>query len=346
MLTSILSWVMMTDWAGKKLEEISFGYLKLNCPQGQCYGVLSVYRICFANTLFHAIFAAAMYGVSSSRDWRSSIQNGFWFWKFLAWAGLVVLAFFIPNPFFVGWGLYVNVPAAVLFILIQIILLIDFSYSFSESLLEQWEATEDRKYLAFLLTMTFGAFAGCVTLSGLLYAWFGVQESNPRSGLAQAAMVVAYSTYLVASAISSEPDGEDGTSNLCNPLNESGKTKTTTMVLGTVFTFLALAYSTSRAATQSGALTSDESSTALLSTDRRTESGADGDDDGEGPMDDEQEGVQYNYSFFHLIFLLGSAYLSQLITNWDTVTIEKGNDTAIVGKGWVQCGLKSYQGTN
>ncbi|KAJ3198869.1 hypothetical protein HDU67_003246, partial [Dinochytrium kinnereticum] len=128
--------------------------------------------------------------------------------------------------------------------------------------------------------MTFGAFAGCITISGLLYAWFGgfscqlnqffitfnivlsiivavvsispqVQDVNPRSGLAQAAMVVAYATYLVASAISSEPEGEGPTANLCNPLNESGKTKTTTIVLGTVFAFMALAYSTSRAATQS-----------------------------------------------------------------------------------------------
>ncbi|KAJ3107967.1 hypothetical protein HDU97_002547 [Phlyctochytrium planicorne] len=349
----------MTDWAGKKLEDISFGYLKLNCPQGQCYGVLSVYRICFASAIFHGIFSAGMYGVSSSKEWRSSLQNGYWFWKCLLWAGLVVLAFFIPNPFFIGWGLYINIPLAVLFILIQIILLIDFSYSFSESLLEKWEQTEDKTYLGFLLALTFGAFAGCITLSGLLYAWFGgfscqlnqffisfnlvlsaivavvsispqIQEINPKSGLAQAAMVVAYSTYLVASAISSEPEGEDKVANLCNPLNESGKTKTTTIVLGTVFAFLALAYSTSSAATT--ALNSDESSTSLLtSSERRAEAGG---DDEDGPVDDEQDGVQYSYSFFHLVFLLASCYLAELITNWDTVTMDKGKDTAVVGKGW------------
>ncbi|KAJ3118658.1 hypothetical protein HDU96_010642 [Phlyctochytrium bullatum] len=287
-------------------------------------------------------------------------MSGYWFWKLLAYAGLVVLAFFIPNPFFVGWGLYINIPAAVLFILIQIVLLIDFSYSFSESLLEQWETTEDKKYLAFLLVMTFGAFGGCIALSGIMYAWFGgfscqlnqffitfniilslvvavvsiapqVQELNPKSGLAQSAMVVAYATYLVASAISSEPEGDGDTPNICNPLNESGKTRTTTIVLGTIFTFLALAYSTSSAATS--ALTSDDSSTALLGNDRNANT-LQMEEDGEGPVDDEQDGVQYNYSFFHLIFALGSCYLSQLITNWDTVTFEKGKDTAIVGKGW------------
>ena len=41
----------------------------------------------------------------------------------------------------------------------------------------------------------------------------------------------------------------------CNPLRKNGTgTRTTTVVLGAIFTFLAIAYSTSRAATQSRAL--------------------------------------------------------------------------------------------
>jgi hypothetical protein len=39
----------------------------------------------------------------------------------------------------------------------------------------------------------------------------------------------------------------------CNPLHRDG-TKTTTVILGALFTFLAIAYSTTRAATQSKAL--------------------------------------------------------------------------------------------
>ncbi len=47
-----LSYVMMTDWAGQKLKEITHGYLELSCPEGSCYGVLAVYRICLATSLF------------------------------------------------------------------------------------------------------------------------------------------------------------------------------------------------------------------------------------------------------------------------------------------------------
>lgn len=79
--------------------------------------------------------AGIMYNVKSSRDFRSAIQNGFWAWKLLAWAGLVVLNFFIPNEFFMAIGKYIDMPGAFIFILIQIVLLIDFAYTLSETLL-------------------------------------------------------------------------------------------------------------------------------------------------------------------------------------------------------------------
>jgi len=35
--------------------------------------------------------------------------------------------------------------------------------------------------------------------------------------------------------------------------------------------------------------------------------------------DDEKEGVNYNYTFFHVTFLLGAMYVSMLITNWASI---------------------------
>jgi len=76
-----------------------------------------------------------MIGVQSSRDWRASIQNGYWAFKLLFWSTFVVVAFFIPNEFYFVWGKYFAIAGAALFVLIQIVLLIDFAYTFSESLL-------------------------------------------------------------------------------------------------------------------------------------------------------------------------------------------------------------------
>ncbi|KAI9100451.1 serine incorporator/TMS membrane protein [Phlyctochytrium arcticum] len=394
-VSAVLSWLMQTDWANGKLKKITHGYLELSCPQGDCYGYLAVIRICFATTLFHSVMAAMMYNVKSSRDFRSHIQNGFWAWKLLAWTGIVVASFFIPNGFFAFVGKWIDMPGALIFVMIQIVLLIDFAFTFTELMLEKQEERDDKRWLILLLTLTLGAFICSIVLTGFMYAWFGaspcklnkffitfnlllciivttisllpvVQEANPKSGLAQSAMVTVYATYLIASAIVSEPNDQDG--NVCNPTNETGKTQTTALVLGSIFTFLALAYSTTRAATKGDVLASlssgqDEASVPLITEQPRgersahlrsaVESGAlpsralysDDDDDDEGrggafgsPDDDEKDGVQYNYSFFHTIFILASMYLAMLLTAWQMV--DKTDEATIIAKSmgavWVK----------
>ena len=76
-----------------------------------------------------------MIGVENSRDKRSDLQNGFWAVKLIVWYGIGALSFMIPNDFFIGWSTYVNIPGAFLFVLIQVVLLIDFAYTVSENLL-------------------------------------------------------------------------------------------------------------------------------------------------------------------------------------------------------------------
>ncbi|KAI8818912.1 serine incorporator/TMS membrane protein [Fimicolochytrium jonesii] len=405
-VTAILSWIMQSDWAEKKLEDISHGYLKMECPQGDCYGNLAVYRICFATTVFHILLSCLMYNVRSSRDFRSGIQNGFWAWKFLAWAAVVVLHFFMPNEYFMFIGKWVDMPGAFVFILLQVVLLIDFAYTFSEALIEKWEQHSDKRYLTLLLTTTFLSFLASLALTITLYIYFApppcklnqffisfnlilisltsllsitpaIQDANPKNGLAQASMVAIYATYLVASAIVSEPvDVEHD--NVCNPTNGSEKTQTTTLVMGTVFTFIALAYSTTRAATRGEILSTsagDESTLPLINDHQGSsrsshvrsavESGAlpssalydddegeDGEDSSFGPpKDDEKDGVQYSYAFFHAIFALASMYLAMLMTAWNYV--DKTDGIAVVGKsmgavwvkivsGWLVIGLYGW----
>jgi serine incorporator 1/3 len=170
-----------------------------------------------------------------------------------------------------------------------------------------------------------------------------VQEANAKSGLAQAAMVAIYSTYLVASALSSEPLDKNAIVR-CNPIGQQEKTETTSVFLGSLFTFLALVYSTSFAATT---FTNDGSSEPLLAASHLNASVEAGglaasslNDDGQvqGPPDDEQDGVQYNYSFFHFVFMIGAMYLAMLITNWDS--IDTSGEYAVVGKSLVAVWVK------
>lgn len=217
------------------------------------------------------------------------------------WMILVFLSFLIPNEFFMFYGSYLcesrpgrhswpgtsldrisltcwdglSAPiGASLFILLGLVLLVDFAHSWSESCLDRWESSPNGSNLwqFILVGSTFGMYLLHITLTILLYVFFAgsqcslntffisanlflslivtissvlpaVQEANPRSGLAQASMVSVYCTYLVSSAVANHD--EKGAT--CNPItNGSSGARTGTVVMGAIFTFLAVAYSTTR----------------------------------------------------------------------------------------------------
>lgn len=194
-----------------------------------------------------------------------------------------------------------------------------------------------------------------------------VQEHNPRAGLAQAAMVTAYCTYLTMSAVSMEPDDRS-----CNPLLRARGTRTASIVLGAIVTMATIAYTTTRAATQGIALGSkgghnyspvgtEDNEHGLVTqqpTARRemraealrsaVESGSlpasalDDDDDDEADeqdtKDDEKGSTQYNYSLFHIIFFLATTWVATLLTQ--NLDFEASGDFAPVGRtywaSWVK----------
>ncbi|CCM03091.1 uncharacterized protein FIBRA_05211 [Fibroporia radiculosa] len=402
-LNSMFAWFMKTPVAIQTIERWSHGYLEMDCEGGKCYGVLAVHRICFALALFHFLLSALLIGVRDTKDKRASIQNGWWGPKVLLWLVLVVVSFFIPNGFFMFWGNYVALIGATIFILLGLVLLVDFAHSWSEMCLETWEASNSNLWQWILIGSTTGMYAASIALTGVLYAFFAapectlnrvfislnlvlciiatimcvhpaVQEHNPRSGLAQASMVATYCTYLIMSAVGNH---EHAT---CNPLRRPGSgvgtgTHNTTVVLGALFTFLAIAYSTSRAATQSRALVgkgkksgavqlpSDEDGHAemgVVSTQpSRTESpryqallaaveaGAipasaldeedeDDEDTAGETRDDERSGTRYNYAWFHVIFAIGAMYVAMLLTDWNVVKATAGSvDDVYIGRSEV-----------
>lgn len=96
-------------------------------------GYMAVYRICFALVCFFVLMALMMIGASSSRDPRAPIQNGFWAIKFMAVAGISIGAFFIPAGAFGTAWMWVGLLGGLLFILVQLVLLVDFAHSWSDS---------------------------------------------------------------------------------------------------------------------------------------------------------------------------------------------------------------------
>lgn len=364
---------MLTPWVIRKLNELTLGYVQIKCGSGDCHGWLAVHRINFALGLFHLILAGLLVGVTSSKNPRAALQNGYWAPKVIAWLAFIVLSFLIPDTFFLFWGNYIALFAAMLFLVLGLILLVDLAHTWAEYCLEQIENTDSGTWRFVLISSTLGMYIASIVMSVLQYIFFArggcsmnqavitinlllwiaisaisvhpaVQEVNPKAGLAQSAMVAIYCTYLTMSAVSMEPD-DDG-NKLCNPFAFSQGTRTTTIVIGAIVTMLTVAYTTTRAATQSLGLGSnrgaihlpDEDEHDLVTTQpsarrgmraealrRAVEEGSlpadallsdDEDDETSGNMahDDERGSTQYNYAVFHIIFFLATAWVATLIT--------------------------------
>jgi len=194
-----------------------------------------------------------------------------------------------------------------------------------------------------------------------------VQDFNPKAGLAQSAMVAVYCTYLTMSAVSMEPDDKH-----CNPLVRAQATRTTSIVIGAIVTMLTLAYTTTRAATQGVALggagksvklPDDEHDLITQQPDSRREMRAaalrqavaegslpadallddDDDDDSDAgghAKDDERSSTQYNYTLFHVIFLLATCWVATLLTMNFEEESNKTGDFVPVGRtywaSWVK----------
>ncbi|PWW76395.1 TMS membrane protein/tumor differentially expressed protein [Tuber magnatum] len=274
LLNSIVSWIMLSPWAIKKLEHLALDYFPITCLGEQCYGFVAVHRIQFALGVFHAVLAAILVGVKSSKGGRAAIQNGYWGPKIIAWLLLIVLTFLIPEGFFLVWGNYFATAGAVLFLLLGLVLLVDLAHTWAEVCLERIDESDSRIWRGILLGSTIGMYIGSLALTIVMYAFFAgsgcsmnqaaitvnlilfilvsavsvhpkVQEYNSQAGLAQSAMVAIYCTYLTMSAVSMEPDDKQ-----CNPLLRARGTRTASIVLGAIVTLLTIAYTTTRAASQ------------------------------------------------------------------------------------------------
>ncbi|KAF9881391.1 membrane protein [Colletotrichum karsti] len=386
LVNSILSWIMLTPWAIEKLEHLMLDYVKIDCPTGTCYGWMAVHRFNFALGLFHLIFAGLLFGVTSSKNPRAAIQNGYWGPKIIAWLALIVLSFLIPDEFFQFWGSYIAQVGGMLFLILGLILLVDLAHNWAEYCLEQIEETDSKVWRTVLISSTLGMYLGSLAMTIVQYIFFAgdgcsmnqaaitvnlllwiiisfisvhptVQEFNPKAGLAQGAMVAVYCTYLTMSAVSMEPDDKK-----CNPLIRAQGTRTTSIVIGAIVTMLTVAYTTTRAATQSLGLGSsggirlpEEDEHDLVTQQpnghkamraealrRAVEEGslpADAllsDDESETgthtPGDDERTRTQYSYSVFHIIFFLATTWISTLLTqSWDD---QNDGDFVPVGRSY------------
>ncbi|XP_007248380.3 serine incorporator 1 [Astyanax mexicanus] len=204
-------------------------------------GYKAVYRVCFGMSVCFLAFSLLMINVKNSRDPRAAVHNGFWFFKIAFIIGVTVGAFYIPEGPFTRTWFVVGMAGAFVFILIQLVFLVDFAHSWNESWMDRMENGNSRTWYCALLSVMGLNYALSITAIVLMYLFYTqseecglnkffisfnmilcitasvvsilpkVQDSQPRSGLLQSSVITLYTMYLTWSAITNEPD------RTCNP---------------------------------------------------------------------------------------------------------------------------------
>ncbi|XP_029035625.2 probable serine incorporator isoform X3 [Osmia bicornis bicornis] len=253
-------------------------------------GYLAVYRICFIIALYFFLMSVMMIRVRSSKDPRAPIQNGFWAIKYLLIIGGIVGAFFIPERSFGITWMYFGMIGGFLFIIIQLILIVDFAHSWADAWVGNYEETESKGWYAALLGATLFNYAVSITGIVLLFVYFThvdscsvnkffisfnlilcviasvisilptVQEHYPRSGLLQSSIVSLYVVYLTWSGISNSPDLK------CNPgflelISGNARNRVAfdkESIIGLIIWFSCVLYSSLRTASKSSKITMSE----------------------------------------------------------------------------------------
>ncbi|KAL3866361.1 hypothetical protein ACJMK2_043666, partial [Sinanodonta woodiana] len=226
--------VLLQNVSGFNETCVSLG---LDAECGKLTGYKAVYRLCLGMVTFHFILMLSAICVFNSSQCRGHIHNGYWLFKIFAVIGCCIGAFFIPTEFSIYW-MYVGMVGGFLFIVLQLMLLVDFTHAWNAKWLGLRTGKKNRCgqigtlfcsslfYLvaiggAILLFFSYTRWNGCTTNQVFIGVNAGLcailsfitllpvtQSRNRNAGLLQSSVISLYVIYLTWSALTSEPPEE------------------------------------------------------------------------------------------------------------------------------------------
>ncbi|CBJ27137.1 conserved unknown protein [Ectocarpus siliculosus] len=225
-----------------------------------CIGNTAVYRVSFVDAVFFALMALCA-------CCSPVFNHGFWGFKFMLWAVLMIATLFITNDVFDTSGyVWVARIGAFIFTIMQQIVLIDLAYRINDGLVEKAsehgdDSEEAKPYLCALLTASGVLYTGSLCAIGAMFHYFqgcaenelvmsltlilavaitALQLLGGEGNLLASAVVTSYATFLCFSAVSKTPTSS------CNPF--VGESNTTVVLIGIALTVLSLFWVTLNAA--------------------------------------------------------------------------------------------------
>uniref|UniRef100_A0A673H9G9 Serine incorporator 1-like n=1 Tax=Sinocyclocheilus rhinocerous TaxID=307959 RepID=A0A673H9G9_9TELE len=387
LLGTIIACVMLSPGVEQQLKRIP-GFCSGGAGSGipgieanvQCeifLGYKAVYRVCCGMSLFFLAFSLLTINVKNSRDPRAAIHNGFWIFKIAAMVAVTVGAFYIPEGPFTRMWFIVGSCGAFCFILIQLVLLIDFAHSWNESWVDKMEKENRKRWYIALLSVTgvnyilsftaavlcYNIYAqpeGCVlnkfficfnmllcVVASALSVLARIQVFSPRSGVLQSSIMTLYSMYLTWSAMTNEPD------RTCNPslisifqqITSTWWDAQSIVGLAIFLHFFLLHSIRSSNTSQVNKLTLAAKDTTVV--DESCTVSPEIAEEVTTPIveDNERDTVQYSYAFFHFMLFLASLYIMMTLTNWYSPDADYNGMTAVwvkISSSWVCLSLYTW----
>lgn len=219
--------------------------------------------------LFFGCMSLALLGVRTKGDKRGIyLHQGNWAAKLAAWVLFSALPFLFPNGLVAAYGWAARFGSG-LFLIIQMLILVDFTAAWNEAWVAAGE--DDDRWLYALLGLTVASYAGVLAMAGLLFAFFkpagagscglnvflitaalllcvgfsalSVLPISRGGSLFPSAVTSLYVMYLCYSALQSEPK-DYACNGLAHRLNAASGS---TLVIGMLVTLLSVVYSALRA---------------------------------------------------------------------------------------------------
>jgi len=308
------------------------------CCEDVCGGVFAVYRLSFALCLFFAFLALV---TSGTTVFGAKAHRGFWFAKAFVLLGLVISTLFVDNNAMEGYRETARYLSW-LFLLLQILLLIDFGYNWNEAWLAYDEASDNEQfwgswksgivgaaaamYLGSLGMWIFmyNAFApeGCPEQSTIIsltliltivLSAISCTKIAPHGTVLTSAVVTSYCTYLCYSALASHPR------QTCNPFVSDPTHVWHDQLVGLVVAAISVVTIVSSTTGSKTAIIGREAGsemtakledgTPMEGTSSTSINGASAD------TADEEVGPE-SWWYYHLMMVACSMYMAMLLTDW------------------------------
>lgn len=281
---------------------------------------------------YHGLQALLLVGVSSTQDSRAPVQEAFWPLKLLILGGLSVAMFFLP-AWFVNLMFVPTLIIGILFLMIQAVLLVDLAYSWAEGMLDKVAEGQDG-YKVLLIGSTGGLAVAAAAVIVAIFVYFErelertlisingvllivmtvcsvlpmVQDANPSSGIFQSSLLGLYSLLVITSAFINDPTRPRGPDALMITYPILGKLVS---VFSVIYAFLAVAHSAFSTGSNLHRMMPD------------SEKGV--------PLGEESDEVvgEYNYSLFHVSFMMAAFYTILYVTFWQYGLVQNGVVTIV-----------------